>query len=56
VLPRVLSSRELLPGFFEALRGTPDTCFLPLQPIDENLGPLRYDGCRAQLLSQLAYF
>jgi hypothetical protein len=56
VLPLVLSPRELLPSFIEALRGTRDTCFLPLQPIDENLGPLRCDGRRAQILSHLAHF
>ena len=46
----------VLPGLIQTLRGARDSRFLPLQPIDENLCPLPRNGCRLQVLPQLAYF
>ena len=55
LLPLILNSRELLPGFIETLRGAPDGRLLPLQPIDEELRSLRRYRRGLQVLPQLSY-
>jgi hypothetical protein len=56
VFPLILNSREPIPDIIESLRGARNGHFLTLQPIDENLCPLRRDDCRVHILPQLTYF